>query len=776
VIRLGLRLTLRSGREALTRLILTALSVAVGVGVMLGVIAEFHAYDATISRQCWECTSGTPFNPQAQVPAATDGELWNYTEDFFQGHAIRRLDVAQLGESAATIPGVAKMPAAGQFYVSPALDRLLATTPHDRLGARFPGTEAGTIGRAALDSPDELVVVIGRPAADFASMPDTIVVGHVSTAGEPIGSTNIYRFAFAFGTVALILPLAVLVGTATRLSAARREARYAAMRLVGSTPRQIGVIAAVEAFLGAALGSLLGIAGFAVARSQVAKISVTGTPFFPDTVSPTLYGYLAVLAGVPVVSVAAAVWALRRVRFDPLGVSRKTTPKPLSAWRMLPLAVGFAVFAVVMVMSRGPQQSDLSGLVAVSLILVMTGVVLAGPWLTMLGARLLTRFATGAPSLLAARRLADDPRAAYRTVGGLTIAVFVGTCVAGVLPTSINAGSSGARAPLENVLRVRYDQDPGATGAGLAPDRAASVISALQGIQGVSVIPFYQGKADSSWDPATSSGPPPAGWHPPSTYVECAEAARIPALGSCDPGQDVAVIAADDLFTDNPLRLRLPVVNVVEGPNLGGAQTAHVTRADPDVSKLEVSVLLVTAGSRAEIEQARTYLATHVPVEAGASSPDEWTTSAAAPMTFGEVASVRGAMYSAAEKMIVFVVVLTLVVAGCSLAVATAGSLVERRRPFTLLRLAGTPVSGLYRVVFLESALPLVGAAVFAAVTGFAMARIAVGALAPGTAMTFPVGAYSAVTGIGVVAAVAVIAGSMTLLSRMTRSDTARFE
>ena len=251
--------------------------------------------------------------------------------------------------------------------------------------------------------------MIGRPAADFASMPDAVVVDHVDTAGEPIGSTNIYRFAFAFGTVALILPLAVLVGTATRLSAARREARYAAMRLVGSTPRQIGVIAAVEAFLGAALGSLLGVAGFAAARSQVAKISVTGTPFFPDTVSPTVYGYLAVLVGVPLVSVLAAVWALRRVRFDPLGVSRKTTPKPLSAWRMLPLVLGFAVFAVVMVMSRGPQQGDLSGLVAVSLILVMTGVVLAGPWLTMVGARLLTRFATGAPSLLAARRLADDP-------------------------------------------------------------------------------------------------------------------------------------------------------------------------------------------------------------------------------------------------------------------------------------------------------------------------------------------------------------------------------
>lgn len=66
-----------------------------------------------------------------------------------------------------------------------------------------------------------------------------------------------------------------------------------------------------------------------------------------------------------------------------------------------------------------------------------------------------------------------------------------------------------------------------------------------------------------------------------------------------------------------------------------------------------------------------------------------------------------------------FVIAMTLLVAGCSLAIAAAGGIVERRRPFTLLRVAGTATPVLRRVVLLESVLPLAVATIVAAVTGF---------------------------------------------------------
>ena len=54
---------------------------------------------------------------------------------------------------------------------------------------------------------------------------------------------------------ALLFPVLVFIGAATRLSAARREQRFAAMRLVGATPRQIATIATVESSVAAIAGT-----------------------------------------------------------------------------------------------------------------------------------------------------------------------------------------------------------------------------------------------------------------------------------------------------------------------------------------------------------------------------------------------------------------------------------------------------------------------------------------------------------------------------------------
>ncbi len=802
MIRMGMRLTLRGGREAVIRLIVTTLAVAVGVTVMLGVFSLFNAYQNTTARQCWECSPTTirsasapasasaggtasPQGPGRPVGVNPDGtvdlaaaqqagakELWNFSQDFFQGTELRRLDLAALTADAPTLPGMSTVPAPGQYYVSPALSHLLATVPGDELGDRFPGHRVGLIPRTALYSPDELAIVIGHAPQELASRQATKPITAMSTAKEVKGTTTIYRFAFAFGTVALLLPIIIMVGTATRLSAARREERYAAMRLVGATPRQVATVASVESFVGAACGAVLGTLAYLALSSQVTKVNVTGTRFFPSEVSPGLLGYLGVLILVPAVSAFAAVRSLRRVQYDPLAVTRRATPKPPTVKRLIPLLLGVALFVVAVNL---PATSNAGGVTYPSLILTMWGVVLAGPWVTMWSSRLLARIGGGAATMLAARRLADDPRATFRTVAGVTVAVFVGTAVAGVLPTAVAAETSGQRAPLTDVLRLRYDLGGQGEKVGLSPDQAAATLHDLRAMPGVSAIPIYLGAAAPGWTPASGT-PPPPGWQPPPDYVSCAEAAALPALGSCAPGQTVSVIAADELFIDNPLMLHLPVLGYSDVDPTNGHSTAATVPPAIDLGKLQVTTLMVAASSPAALERARTYLDIHAPVLIGMASPDEWSTNAAGPMTFGEVASVRGAQYRAAQQMIMFVVGLTMFVAGCGIAVATAGSLVERKRPFTLLRLSGTPLRTLRRVVFLESALPLFAVSVLSGLSAYAMALIAVRSLAKGVSMSFPLGTYSVAVSVVVVAALGVILGSMTLLSRMTRSEYARFE
>jgi hypothetical protein len=176
MIRLGLRLTVRGGREALVRLLITAGAVAIGVAILLIVLADLNAFRTTSGRPCWECTAGA-----GGARPGAGAELWNYSDEVYADQTIERLDVAALGPRAPLPPGITHLPGPGQFYASPALAALLRRVPRAELGARFPGTLAGTIGEPALTGPDELVVFVGRTPAQLAALPQTQRVTAIAT-------------------------------------------------------------------------------------------------------------------------------------------------------------------------------------------------------------------------------------------------------------------------------------------------------------------------------------------------------------------------------------------------------------------------------------------------------------------------------------------------------------------------------------------------------------------------------------------------------------------
>jgi ABC-type antimicrobial peptide transport system permease subunit len=756
MVRLGLYLALRSGREALTRFILIALAVAIGVAMLLVVLSDFHAFQTTVSRPWWEGTEGVPVS---QLSEPSNAELWNYSEDFFKGQLIERLDVAALGPDAPVVPGIPGLPGPGQYYASPALAALLSTVPSDELGDRFPGSQIGIIGNQALSGPDELVIIIGYTPQQLAALPGTVQVDTIYASPRSFGTTNIYRFAFAIGAIVILLPILVLIGTATRLAATRREERYAALRLVGATPGQVNIIASVDAVASALLGAMLGIGIFALVQPAVAGVAITGAKFFPKDVTPTLWGYIAVVIGVPVAAAVASVMSLQRVRISPLGVSRKVTPPAPKMSSIIPLLVGVPLFIGALLLTKSNNSGFVALVALLGFVLAMVGMIVGGPWLTMQLGRLLARFTGGASSLLAARRLTDNPQAAFRAVSGLVLAVLLGTGTAVFVPSVVSAQHTPNNA-LSNVLRDQFLGGPSAA-VGLAPQTGAQLISQLQAYPGVTVLPIYHNPAEAPTQQVPQQvhpGGPPASL---TSVVGCESLAQFPVLGQCPPGAQAVMVDTGILMTnDNPLWINreLPIVTL-NSPTFSG-----------NISDLYMGGVLVRADNPDTLEKVRTLLTTY-----GALSGSHL-----APETFGEVSQVSATSYLEAERIAFFVVALTLVVAGCSLAVTVVGSLVERKRPFTLLRLSGTPTSALNKVVLLESVLPLAAAALVAAGMGYALTAALIKALSASSGFSVAVAApglayYLTMVG-GLAISLIVIILTLPLMGSTTKPENARFE
>jgi hypothetical protein len=746
MIRFGLHMTLRSGREALARLLVTMGAVAVGVGLLLCVLSMYHAYETTTAKPCWQCTD-------VPAPAGSGALLWHYGQDVYGGDTIDRLDVSTLSASAPVLPGLDRLPAAGQYYASPAMAALLRSVPADQLGDRYPGSLAGTVGPAALSSPDQLVIVIGRPAADLTRLHHTLRISQIQTAPRGLSTSEFYRFGFALGTVALLVPMLVLVGTASRMAAARREERYAALRLIGATTGQVSVVASVDAAVGAVFGAMGGLGIYALLHPLLAGLPLLGSRFFAAEISPSGVDYVGALVAVPAAAVAASVLSLRRVRISPLGVTRRATPPPPRAWRVVPLLVGISAFCIPLLVDPAGQRHASPALAVLSLILVMVGLLIAGPWLTMRVSRVLARYAPGGSGLLAARRLADNARAAFRAVSGLVLAVLVGTALAAIVPAAIAAQSTTQDSALRDVLRVGFDNDgPGAgPQVGLSPATGAALMAQVAAIAGTHLLPVYHPS------PADDAALPPVRRTGSEAVISCADLQRLPALGSCAHGLAAVVVDTSTLYTDNlaALNRQLPLVN------------ARNPGTTDDLAVLAVSDLLITTDSQATLERVRSTLSAY----AGTINRNE------TPMTFGEIANIRAKLYLQIQRMVSIIAAITMLIAGCSLAVAVSGSLVERKRPFTLMRVTGVGTPALYRAVLLETVLPLLAATGVAAGVGMALAYPIARVLAPDRhVLVLPQPNYLATLGAALLLAIAVIASCLPLLGRITHTDNARFE
>lgn len=437
----------RAPRQAAGAAALCAAGVAVATLVAATALTAYLGLGARESRLVW----------REPVPAAAKEEptlLVRRSVELFDEREIDVVEVAATGptlrdpERAPVPPGLRALPPAGSVAVSPALAELFAQHPGDELADRF-GSVHATIGEAGLAHPDELVVVATTTAGQLGAVdedrlgltkdermpgaPSAVTpVARFDTSGSD-GRIQMYRNVALVAVVLVAVPALMLVGSAARLTAARREQRLAAIRLAGATPGAVRALAAAETALGATVGAVVGVGSSLLLAPALHGVELAGGRWNVSDLRMPAGTALAMTAAAIAVSTAAAVFSLRRVTSGPLGVARSSEPRRAGWPRLLGVVVAFALLGLAtrVAVSGGSELFMIAGLA-----LVIASLALVGPWVTSLIGRLVTGLGRGPSTMIAGRRISDDPASAYRVVSAVVLAGMVVGFLAVVLPSA----------------------------------------------------------------------------------------------------------------------------------------------------------------------------------------------------------------------------------------------------------------------------------------------------------------------------------------------------
>lgn len=414
-----------SGRRGLQTQLLAAGAAAIGSLALLVLLASYLGAGTRADRTAWRTPEPARNGTAVQALATT------YVRD----KPVTVVSLAQLPGRKPTPapPGLSAFPKKGEVYLSPALAEQLHKLPANQLADRFPKVASyGTIGAAGLASPDELFAVVGRAptdpavskAADGGNWFDEGQTARAVISGFSGTRPSLYTAGdqdiMLLGVGLLAVPVVVLASAAGRLGAARREERLAALRLAGATPRQILAMTGIEAAVVGAGGALVGALAYVALLPALAQVPYGIGSWYADQLWVGLGWLVAVVVAVAGLIAVSAMSMLRQVATSPLGVAQQANPRR-TRWIRLAL---FAAALVIIRASLDGGRTEAGQTVAL-MMLFYGAFWLLGPWVVDRLGRIVGRFARRPATLLAARRLSDDPRGAWRTVSGLVLAGFV---------------------------------------------------------------------------------------------------------------------------------------------------------------------------------------------------------------------------------------------------------------------------------------------------------------------------------------------------------------
>jgi ABC-type antimicrobial peptide transport system permease subunit len=360
--------------------------------------------------------------------------------------------------------------------------------------------------------------------------------------------------------------------------------------------------------------------------------------------------------------------------------------------------------------------------------LILAGLVVIGPWLTLLASRIGLRRARSASAVIAASRIGRTPVATFRSVSGLVIAVFV---------VSVFAGASSiiktTEVPLARPGVLQLTSLHATVGDGYTPAQVSEVAQRADELPGIQSAVI--GYANTNFRHGAV----------PEINIRAADA---PGLGFEEiPATEIVAFDSSFLYFWTVQPVPLTPVPVTDLEDL-----------------LPVVIVVGTDGTAEAIDRARTALNSSGVTAQPSSSPLDNELQSPTRLIYGLAVLAYLGMFVA------------IAIAGISLAVATASAILDRKRVLGLMRLMGMPVSVLRRVIMREAAVPLLTVLFLSIGLGFLVAWLMVTSINDAYKITWPAPDYFIALGLSLLLALGAVTATFSLIRGNTAMTATRFE
>ena len=425
---LGFRLLRHGGRAGAIR----AASLAAGVGLAVTALMALLSIPGVVDAQQQRSGELLPIFSETTEEERDAPLRVTYDVEGLDGRELTTVVVARTGVSELEQPPwLPVWPDPGEMVVSPALGDLIASG--GLAAQRFPQEIIGEIGQHALAAPDTLAAVVGAQLEDFN--PRGAGVQGLGR-GPDNGDVDVRALRLVISVIVLftLVPVAVLIATAARLSARTNERRLASLRLLGLAARQTRGVLAVETASVALVGALAGAVAWAALRPWSQRTGAGSLKWWAADIDLSTTTVMFTIIAIVALAATIAVIGANPAVEHPIRTRRNAQAQRPGRWRLALLATGLGMLTCSLVFAgRFTNGNTWFAVFALGNTLTAIGLVASVPAFGRLSATLLDRFGRSPSAMLASRRLRHEPSAIARVIAGMLLIVFAGGFAQGLL-------------------------------------------------------------------------------------------------------------------------------------------------------------------------------------------------------------------------------------------------------------------------------------------------------------------------------------------------------